>query len=357
MRRENIFKFPVLFFFASFIFFISCSTDDDDNGGNGNGNGPIEGLPELITLQVTNVEQFSAKCGGLIASDGGETVTARGVCWSTGQTPTINDNITSDGAGAGNFTSLMTQLNPNTTYFVRAYATNSNGTAYGSSMSFTTESAGNMSSFTDPRDGNFYRTATIGNQEWMADNLRYLPSVSNTTSNSRTSPHYYVYDYNGTSVSDAKATDNYRDYGVLYNWTAAMNGASSSSSNPSGVQGACPDGWHLPSDDEWRELIDYLGGSFVAANKLKETGTVHWNSSGQSVTNESSFTARPGGVYSAFQEQFSEKGAHGFWWTSKEYEWDNTEVIFYQISSPLHSSVRSFLSYKDIGYSIRCVKD
>src|SRR5690554_6744787 len=120
----------------------------------------------------------------------------------------------------------------------------------------------NNEAFTDPRDGNVYKIITIGDQVWMAENLAYLPSVNMVADGSEDAAgsYYYVYGYDGTNVADAKATGNYATYDVLYNWTAAMN--------------ACPDGWHLPSDAEWTELTDYLGGASVAGGKLKETGTI-----------------------------------------------------------------------------------
>ena len=123
--------------------------------------------------------------------------------------------------------------------------------------------------FIDSRDGNEYNWVQIGDQIWMAENLKYLPSVVGSGTGSETTPYYYVYGYNGTNVADAKATDNYATYGVLYNWTAAMDGEASSTTNPSGIQGVCPAGWHLPSDAEWTELTDYLGGTSVAGGKLK----------------------------------------------------------------------------------------
>src|SRR5574344_54019 len=149
--------------------------------------------------------------------------------------------------------------------------------------------------FTDSRDGNEYNWAQRGNQVWMLENIKYLPSVVGPETGSQTTPHYYVYGYNGTNVTDAKATANYNTYGVLYNWPAAMNGAASSTTNPSGVQGVCPTGWHVPSDAEWTELTDYLGGASVAGGKLTETGTTHWNSPNTGATNETGFTALPGG--------------------------------------------------------------
>src|SRR5690554_5707743 len=94
--------------------------------------------PILSTLQVKEITQTTALSGGNITDDRGAIVTTRGVCWSTGQTPTVNDNKTLDGTGAGDFTSEISGLEPNTTYYLRAYATNSAGTNYGSTMSFTT---------------------------------------------------------------------------------------------------------------------------------------------------------------------------------------------------------------------------
>jgi hypothetical protein len=99
-------------------------------------------LPTLTTASTTNITQTSATSGGNVTSDGGAAVTARGVVWSTNQNPTIQNNqgITSDGAGTGTFTSNLTGLSPATQYYVRAYATNSNGTAYGNQQSFSTDS-------------------------------------------------------------------------------------------------------------------------------------------------------------------------------------------------------------------------
>lgn len=94
--------------------------------------------------------------------------------------------------------------------------------------------------FTDPRDGNVYPLAVIGNQIWMTKNLAYLPSVDFASAFSSEDPHYFVYGYGGIDVDAAKATTNYNTYGVLYNWEAAKT--------------ACPDGWHLPSRTEWLAL-------------------------------------------------------------------------------------------------------
>jgi len=116
-------------------------------------------------------------------------------------------------------------------------------------------------SFTDSRDQNIYKTVKIGEQLWMAENLRYLPQVFATDQYglSASEPRYYVSGYyRGSSVEEAKEKESYNKYGVIYNWPAAMGGAEQSNSNPSGVQGACPQGWHLPSLSEWEQLLRYL---------------------------------------------------------------------------------------------------
>ena len=307
----------------------------------------ISVIPALSTAVVTDYTQTTAMSGGVITSDGGATITKRGVCWSTSETPTIDNSKTEDGTGVGDFTSSITGLNPNTTYFVRAYATNSVGTGYGNTLSFTTEQSNNESSFTDPRDGNIYQVITIGNQVWMSENLIYLPSVAGPASGSLTTPYYYVYGYSGTDVSEAKATAEYSIYGVLYNWSAAEN--------------ACPTGWHLPSDAEWSELTYYLGGEWIAGGKLKENGTSHWAYPNAGSTNETGFTALPGGNrYS--NGTFGSIGNFGDWFSVIEnYDPIAMENVLVPLSRGISynsSSVDINHNYmKDSGLSIRCIRD
>ena len=207
--------------------------------------------------------------------------------------------------------------------------------------------------FTDPRDNNHYNVVKIGNQIWMVENLKYLPSVVGPGTGSKTTPHYYVYGYYGTNVTDAKAIANYNTYGVLYNWPAAMNGAASSTTNPSGVQGVCPDGWHLPSDAEWTELTDYLGGTSDAGGKLKETGTTHWNSSNTSATNETGFTALPGGNRNN-NGTFNNIGNNGNWWSATE---NNTNNAWNRNMNYNNSNVNRNNNNKELGFSVRCLRD
>ena len=205
---------------------------------------------------------------------------------------------------------------------------------------------------TDSRDGNVYQTVTIGTQVWMAENLKYLPSVIGPATGSQTTPCYYVYGYYGTVVADAKATANYTIYGVLYNWPAAMNGATSSTANPSGVQGVCPTGWHLPSDAEWTQLTDYLGGESVAGGKLKEIDTTHWSSPNTGATNSTGFTALPGG--NCCDDGFENIGSWGPWWMATEL---SPATAWYRYVSSNESSVNRDRVPKGFGFYVRCVKD
>ena len=181
-------------------------------------------------------------------------------------------------------------------------------------------------------DGNSYAVVTIGTQTWMAENLNYVTG------------HSWCYD-------DTPA--NCDVYGRLYDWPAIMNGASSSNEVPSGVQGICPDGWHIPSNSEWNILVDYLGGSDIAGGKMKETGTNHWNLPNEGATNESGFTGLPGGV------NFYEYGSvyireMGSWWSATE---SGPTCAFSHNAFYDKEMLHEQGSGTEEGRSVRCVKD
>lgn len=210
----------------------------------------------------------------------------------------------------------------------------------------------NAPSFVDSRDGNVYGFVTVGDQVWMAENLKYLPSVVGPTTGSETVPYYYVYGYNGTDIYEAMATTNYDTYGVLYNWPAAMAGEAGSSSVPSGVQGVCPEGWHLPSDTEWSILIDYLGGSAVAGGKLKEAGTEHWYTPNAGATNSTGFRALPGGFL--YNGGFANRTVNGFWYSTTDFDVNRAygPYMYYNNNEVMYNGLT-----KDYAFSIRCVRD
>jgi hypothetical protein len=232
MKTKIRFWMPAILFALSSVFLTNCKKNAT--------------IPVVSTNEATEVTQTTATSGGVISADGGATVTARGVCWSTSQTPTIADNKTSDGIGAGSFTSAMTGLTANTTYYVRAYATNSAGTGYGSAMSFTTLEGNNGTIVFNPNitygtmtdiDGNTYKTVTIGTQTWMAENLKVtkyndgtaIPNVTDETAwSSLTTGAYCNYNNDPSKVAT---------YGRLYNWHAVNTGK------------LCPTGWHVAAEE------------------------------------------------------------------------------------------------------------
>jgi len=292
-------------------------------------------LPVLNTIPVTSVTATSAVSGGNITDNGGGTITARGVCWSINENPTITDSHTDDGTGIGDFISNITGLNPNTNYFVRAYATNEEGAAYGNEVSFMTEQ------LTDA-DGNIYSTVNIGTQLWMAENLKTtkyndgtdIPLVTdNTEWSDLNTPGYCWYNNDMGTYGDT--------YGALYNWYAVNTGI------------LCPDGWHVPADEEWTTLIDYLGGESIAGGKLKEEGIIHWESPNTGATNESGFTALPGG-YRSNMGFFVLIGTNGILWSSTPYQSNNGRNCGLTHNS---SSVYQGSAMKIYGFSVRCIAD
>ena len=309
----------------------SCKKDDNDPTGQ---------IPVLTTTAVSNINPTTASCGGNITSDGGATVTVRGVCWSTNQNPTIADSKTTDGTGAGSFTSNITGLTAGTIYYVRAYATNSAGTGYGSAMSFTTQ-GGTTGTVTDI-DGNVYNTVTIGTQVWMVENLKTtkyrdgtsIPNVTDNISWSNLTTGAYC-DYSNTPSNSAT-------YGKLYNWYAATN-----------AHNIAPTGWHVPTDADWTTLTTYLGGEGVAGGKLKETGTTHWQSPNIGATNETGFTALPGG-YRRYYGPFVSVGFFGYWWSATE---NYATFAWSRYMSYDDSDVYRDTDGKELGFSVRCVRD
>jgi uncharacterized protein (TIGR02145 family) len=317
-------------------------------------------LPSIATLAVANVTSNMATSGGTISNDGGALVIQRGVVWSTSPNPTITNNLTIDGSGKGSFKSNLTSLSINTTYYLRAYAINSSGTAYGNQQIFTaTYQAsqhicgganvhnpnliyGNM---TD-QEGNQYKTIIIGNQEWMAENLK--TSI------------YRNGDPISTNLSDAEwfNTTNTQlgawafpnndslfecPYGKLYNWYAVSDS-----------RHVCPSGWHEPTNDEWTDLTNYLGGITLAGGKMKTTGLQYWNTPNSEATNESGFSGLPSDSRNV-NGTFSGIGSFGLWWSSTDYVPNFAWLRNLEYNS---GNVTNLFGYnKQAGFSVRCLKD
>jgi uncharacterized protein (TIGR02145 family) len=297
-------------------------------------------LPSVTTTEANLITQTTASSGGNVTSDGGAEVTERGVCWSTTQNPTIANTHTSDGTGMGSFISNITALAPNTIYYIRAYATNNAGTAYGNEFNFTTVGQQPCPGIpTVLYDGKTYNTIQIGTQCWFKENLNTGTFIENTQWQDYYNNTIEKYCYNNLE-------SNCEIYGGLYSWDEMMQ-----NNVVEGTKGICPVGWHLPSNTEWTTLSSFLGGNIVAGGKLKETGTLHWNSPNAGATDEYGFTSLPGGHgLPGGPEWFGYINDLGFWWTSSDY-------IYYFMGSGSTSMSSFNAGYGYDCYSARCIKD
>ncbi len=328
-RWVNLSLFILLSF--SILFSSGCLKEMNNTGYNPNGN-----LPLLITTEVSSVTQTTALSGGTVILEGGSAVVARGVCWNTSPVPTIADQKTIDSSGPGNFTSYITGLFPKTKYYVRAYATDSIGTSYGSTYSFTTLQGG--AGFVIDIDGNEYHSVSIGNQVWLVENLKVshfrngeaIPNITGNSSWANLKIAAYCGYLNDTTIAGA--------YGYLYNWYAVNDG-----------RNIAPTGWHIAADSEWQSLFTYLGGVDSAGGKMKEAGFIHWISPNTGASNSSGFSALPAG-FRLLNGTFTELQSSAFFWVASQ------TSGYYGLNKQSKSVSYSECS-KSFGLSVRCVKD
>ncbi len=304
----------------------------------------------LNTLPVSSISSNGAVGNGQIIDNGGEAAFEVGVCWSTSQYPTINNHYSSSSNSTVNFSVVINNLTEMTKYFVRAFAINSAGVSYGYTEQFITDRneytpCPDEPVITDSRDGNTYLTVLIGNQCWMRENLSFLNGVYKPDNGHYSLNRTYVYGYDSTIVSEAKTNSNYQNYGVLYNYPAAL--------------AFCPSGWHLPQKSEWETLVNFLGGNETAGGRMKSTQTYpnphpRWNSPNTNATDNSFFSGFPGGWRSNLSNNFGNKDTNGYWWSSSEIQTNKGWV--YGLSSASGEATEMDFSKSD-GLSVRCIKD
>ena len=197
-------------------------------------------------------------------------------------------------------------------------------------------------------ENNTYKTVTIGNQQWMSENLKVTKyndgtDIPNITDN--------VLWYNNTTGAWAYYNNdaaNNEKYGKLYNWYTV-------SPTKNGDKNVCPTGWHVPSDAEWKVLTDYLGGTNVAGSKMKEVGTTNWTSPNIDATNTSLFTGLPGGYRQPYPGDYIDIGNSGSWWSySGE---DNTSGSWFRGLNYSNGKAVTGTYYKVAGLSVRCLRD
>jgi uncharacterized protein (TIGR02145 family) len=328
MKKSAILILSV-FFISIIVLFYGCKKGD---------------LSEISTVEVTGITNNSAVSGGTIISDGGCDITEKGVCWNTTGNPVIEtDQKTSNGEGSDNFTSNITGLEPAKTYYLRAYATNDPGTSYGEEITFTTKIA--------DADGNLYNTIKIGNQVWMAENLKTtkyndntaIPLVTdNTAWTTLTTAAYSWADNNEAQYKDL--------YGAFYNWYAVETAK------------LCPSGWHVPTDADFKTLEISLGMTQEQADAVEWRGTdqgkkmkntTGWLTGGNG-TNTSGFSAMPSG-YRAYATGTSDNlGTLCYWWTATQ---STNDIATYRRLDGNKDAVYRNGTYKKAGKAVRCVKN
>ncbi len=287
-----------------------------------------DGLPELTTNEITDITGSSATSGGNITDNGGFDITACGVCWSTSSNPTTSDNTTNDGSGTGSFTSELTGLTEVTTYYVRAYATNSLGTSYGDQVSFM-----NLVEVTNPVTG----------KTWMDRNLGANSAATNSTDEEAYGDLYqWGRDADGhekrnsgtTSTLSNSDTPGHGDFITVdsepYDWRSPQNDNLWQGVN--GTNNPCPGGYRLPTEAEWEAerqswSSNDAAGAYASPLKLPVAGARGNNGSLGNV------------------------GSGGRYWSSTVDDNYSRYLSFYS------SNAFMFLSRRVIGFSVRCLKD
>ena len=291
-------------------------------------------IAEVSVLDVAYLTQNSMFVNVLIENiRPAENILELGVCWSFQQKPTIENDHFGNNQLLLDFYTLydlpISGLKAGSSYYLRPYAATQDEIVYGEETTIRTEI---LDSLTDARDGQSYLVKQYGAQTWMVENLNY-----------RTEGSYY---FENDSVANAE------EYGRLYTFAAA--------------QEACPPGWHLPSDEEWKELemwlgmsidsVDYIGwrGEEVG-NKMKEPGFRLWyDVMYTNATNESGFTIRPSGELNIDAMSFSQTGIFGEFWTSTQ----ESEKAWIRSCQTLGGKVLRYqINKSKFACSIRCVKD
>lgn len=297
------------FFYIVTVLLISCEKHREPPDGTSS---------KIVFSTITCNESYrSAVVTCKIENTGGNNISQHGFCWNTSSEPDLSSNKIELGElmNPGNFSGTLTLLEPNTKYYVRAYANSNNLIVYSNELSFITKV--DTGTVTDLRDDKTYNTIIIGDLWWMAENLNFYTS----------SGSWY---YNNDSVTYAEA------YGRLYTWEMADS--------------ICPAGWHLPTDAEWKELEMYLGMTQAQADG---TG---WRGADQGTElkegGSSEFNALPGGYRNSIGSFYSINSGTGFW-SSTESGTLNAWVRMLGKDNP---QVGRFDFNKSYGFYVRCVR-
>lgn len=350
MKKREFF----LLIFFQVIFLYSCRKDSEIKKSD------IHYYPEIKLDSVSNILLNSIEAYATFINDGGKKIRGIGFCWGKKEYSSLRDSflIINDTAI---FFSIIKKLIPNTEYFIRAFAYNSNDTTYSNEIFFKTWD-GKLMDY----DGNIYKGIQIANQGWMAENLKVLHYSDGTPIKTWCfSNDYYWYGEGHAYLSDTEADLDkdgdldsidgsiyIKKYGLLYTWYAAQNLYSTSCNgwinkkvtiNSSDV---CPTGWHLPTESEWQELISYIN---YDAKVLKSDSLWYTNNG----TNDYGFNALPGGGRDYTGEYNNLTATTGFLSSTSANDYNSHHVSIITSSNYIILDIGS----KTGAGAVRCIKD
>jgi uncharacterized protein (TIGR02145 family) len=356
MRKKSVYSVSITVRICTLVIFLSiaaCKNPEQEN------------ILIISTDDIEVVSQGTYKFNGTVVSVGQTGIDEHGFCWSESENPAIDATSIKLGPriSEGSFSSTTSDLLPGKTYYVKAYAIAGSVAVYGGEKSIYT------SDITTPTvtdvDNNVYFTIKIGDQTWMASNLKvtHYPDKSKIP---LVEDQATWFNFQGDDQAfcwyDNTISNGYT-YGGLYTWSAAMHGYDPGITNPGIIQGVCPDGWHLPDDAEWKKLEMFLGMSQATADgkdwrgtdeggKLKFDGAQYWKAPNTGATNESGFNALPGGWRHG-------DGVFKNFWISARF-WSSTRTGDYAWIRGLDNNssgiYRNFAGLYE-GHSVRCIKD
>ncbi len=303
----------------------------------------------VATLDISKITSTSAASGGLVVYGEDTGINGMGLVWGTSPDPSLESHAGALIAEGTNpeFKIVVVGLQPSTEYYIRAWASRGDYVAYGNELRFRTS----YGSVTDI-DGNTYNTLRKGSLEWMGSNLETSMYRNGDTIPNITGIHEWRTASEGAWSYYMHSSETGENYGKLYNWHATVDD-----------RGLCPAGWHVPTDEEWKELEREIGmlhdeadivglRDRYAGGKLKATGTDLWRSPNALATNGIGFTALPGG-YRHPDGRFYTLRRNVNFWTSTAQDGYNAwyRNIFFNNGGIYRNSYN-----KTSGFSIRCVR-
>ena len=299
--------------------------------------------PPIIVSTLLFSKTYSSVSSRTVVTEEGDTINAKGFCYSTTSSPTISNSKTLDGFGPDAFTTIILDLKPNVRYYLRSYATNELGTSYGIEQSFILNL--NVSGPTSKDgSGNVYNSVQIGDQTWTSKNLVTTKYMNGEDIPKITDQNTWINSKNGAYCDFVNNSAYASDYGHLYNFYSATD-----------QRKICPTGYHVPTKTEAQILIDFLGGPTSAAIMLKEAGTNYWEKNFGN--NLSGFSGRAGSWRGGDGNFYYWLKTGGAWFWTSTIDDPKFPYVFWLNSETIAGISKDFYFAIPAGTSIRCLKD